>query len=498
MEKVLLKTENMKKQFGVTVAIDDVSITINHREIRGLIGENGSGKSTFSSMITGALKPDAGKMWLNGRPYEPKSLKDSMMSGISIVVQETGIINELSVAENIFMGREDMFGRAGTVNMKRIKQEAKKALDSIGARWIEPEAKAGDYSFEDKKLIEIAAALYQEPELLIVDETTTALSHFGREKIYSIMQELKEAGKSILFISHDLDELKKMCDVVDVLRDGKYVGTLEGEFITSNRMRQMMVGRELSGHFYRASKEGRKSENVVLEAENINYGILKNISFKLHEGEILGIGGLSDCGMHELCKILFGAIKPDSGTIRITADGKAIKSPKDAISHKIAYLPKDRDSESVLLCTSIKDNICLSSLDDLKKGFYISKRSENALTEKMTEYFEIKMQNITQWVGELSGGNKQKVAFSKWIANRSEIFIMDCPTRGIDIGVKKSIYTLMESLKEQGAAVVMVSEEMQELIGMADRCIVLKNGEVSGEFFREEGLEETKMIHAII
>ena len=498
MTEILLETKEMRKCFGATIAVNDVSIDIRRGEIKGLIGENGSGKSTFSSIVTGALKPDGGKMKLNGKPYDPKSLRESMSAGVGIVVQETGIINELTVAENIFMGREDLFGKAGFVKMEKLRKASQEALDIIGADWIKPEKKAGTYSFEDRKLIEIAAAIYQNPELLIVDETTTALSHYGREKIYKIMKEFKNKGKSILFISHDLEELKKMCDIVEVLRDGNHVGTLKKEEITSDRMRQMMIGRELNGHFYREKEEGACSDKVVLEVSDINYGILKNINLKLCKGEILGIGGLSDCGMHELCKIIFGAISPDSGRVFMPETETVIRTPKDAISQKIAYIPKDRDSESILLCTSIRDNICLPSLDNLRRGPYIGKNAENSLADEMIKYFEIKVQNSEQWVRELSGGNKQKVAFSKWIANESQIFIMDCPTRGIDVGVKKSIYKLMESLKEQGASIIMVSEELPELIGMADRCIVLRNGRISGEFMRQDGLSESKMIQAII
>lgn len=498
MNEVLLKASGMKKTFGATKAVNDVSITIKRGEIRGLIGENGSGKSTLSSMVTGALKPDAGTMEFMGRPYAPKSLKDSMELGVGIVVQETGVINELSVAENIFMGREDIFAKYGFVNMEKLIKAAREALDYIEADWIEPNEKVLKYSFEDKKLIEIAAALYQKPELLIIDETTTALSHQGRAKIYSIMKELRDSGKAILFISHDLDELMNHCDVVDVLRDGKYIGSLKKDEITQANMRQMMIGRELDGHFYREDEKASYTDKIVLEAKNISWGILKDINLELHEGEILGIGGLSDCGMHELCKILFGEIRPDSGQVIITESKKIIKNPSDAINEKVAYIPKDRDSESILLCTSIKDNISLASLDKLKNGMYISKKAEDELAEKIASFFEIKMQSSKQWVRELSGGNKQKVAFGKWIANDSRIFIMDCPTRGIDVGVKKSIYKLMETLKEKKASIIMVSEEMSELIGMSDRCIILKDGKISGEFNREEGMTEAKMIHAII
>lgn len=499
-KEVLLKAEHMYKEFGATKAVTDVSLTIYAGQIRGLIGENGSGKSTLASMITGALKPDKGEMMLNGVSYAPKSLRDSMDHGVGIVVQETGVINSLTIAENIFMGRENLFGKYGLVNMSALIEESRKALQAIGATHIDPEKRAEEYSFEDRKLVEIAASLYQKPNLLIVDETTTALSQNGREKIYEIMNQLRNSGKAILFISHDLDELQRVCDTVDVLRDGSYIGTLEKEDITPQNMRQMMIGRELSGHFYRPESEPCSyQDDIVLEAKNICYhNVLKDVALTLHAGKILGIGGLSDCGVHELCKILFGAIVPEKGVVRREPSGRIISSPSVATEEKIAYIPKDRDQESVLLGSSIKDNICLTSMDKLRKGFYIGKKKEKVLADEIGSEFSIKMREIEQMVSELSGGNKQKVAFGKWIANDSQVFIMDCPTRGIDVGVKKSIYELMSQLKSEGKSIIMVSEELPELIGMTDRCIILKDGMVSGEFIRGQGFTESALIQAII
>ncbi len=494
-EDVLLKLEGMNKSFTSTRAIVDVSLEVRRGEVRGLIGENGSGKSTLASMVTGSLKPDGGQMFFEGQPYAPSNMIDSKAKGISILVQEMGTINGLTVAENIFIGKEGIFSRIKNVNRKKLSEESRRMLNIIGAEHIDPTAPVETLSFEDRKMVEVATALYNDPKLLIVDETTTALSQKGRARIYAIIEEMKKNGKSILFISHDLAELVQVCDTVTVLRDGHYIDTLQKENISIENMRRLMIGRELSEHYYRTDYSSSVDDEVVLTATDICVGdTLRDVSLELHKGEILGLGGLTECGMHELCKVLFGAIKPDKGEVRVAQGGKNINSPSIAISNRIAYLPKDRDQESIFLGASIKDNIVLSSLNNLKKGIYISKGSEKKLAKAQADRLAIKMQNINQQAKELSGGNKQKVVVAKWLANDSEILIMDCPTRGIDVGVKAAIYQLMEHLKEKGKSIIMVSEEMPELLGMSDRILVLKDGKITAEFMRSEALDE----HAII
>ena len=497
-KNVLLEVKDISKSFSSTKALTDVSIRFENAQIHGLIGENGSGKSTLSSIITGALPADKGSIYFKGQPFTPTSIADSRGHGICMLAQELGTIDGLTVAANMFLGREDMFSLKGTVSAKRMNREAGKILQENGAGYIDPAEFVDRYSFEERKLIEVASAMYYDPDVLIVDETTTALSQKGRDVIYGIIHKMRDAGKLVILISHELKELKTHCDVVSVLKDGCVAGELAGEEITESNMRALMVGRQLQGSYYRDDDDGYGDEVILSVRGLCREGVVKNISVDLHRGEILGIGGLSECGMHELCKMLFGALPKDSGEIVAVASGRSIRRTGDALREHIAYLAKDRDRESVFLNASIKDNIVMMSLDLLKKGPYISPRKEKELAKENSELLSIKMRDIEQQVKELSGGNKQKVAVAKWLANKSEVFLMDCPTRGIDIGVKQAIYHLMEDLKKEGHSIIMVSEELPELIGMSDRILILKDGEISAEFLREQHVDEQTVIQKMI
>ena len=498
MEKeIIIRVNHMNKTFVSTKAVSDMHLEIRRGEVRGLIGENGSGKSTLSSMISGSLKPDSGEMKLFGKDYHPKSSVDGQNQGIAMMVQEAGTINGLTVAENIFLGNHGEVSNGPFVSKRKMVKQARKILDLIGADDVNPEASIDEYSFEDRKLIEIAKALHSDPEMLILDETTTALSQKGRDIIYEIMKKMIANDKAILFISHDLDELKQVCDSVTVMRDGKYVDTLYGDQIQVSAMRKLMVGRDLTGHYYRNDWKADYEDTVVLEARNITLGKrLKDVSLQLHRGEILGIGGLTDCGMHDLCNILYGLEKPDSGSV--WTNGHEIRHEYDSLEHGMGYIPKDREKEGLVLTSNITDNINLVTYDKLKKGLYISNKEERRTAQEQVEKLHIKIASLNQSVIYLSGGNKQKVVIGKWTANDAQIIIMDCPTRGIDIGAKAAIYELMESFKKEGRSMIMVSEELPELIGMSDRIIIMKDGTISEEFSRDEALDEHIMIEYMI
>lgn len=499
MGDILLKAEHMVKEFGATKAVTDVSITLCRGEVCGLIGENGSGKSTLSNMIAGVYEPTGGSMYFKGQKYCPQTILESKKAGIVLLTQELGTINELTVAENMFIGEESRFSGIGSVKSGRLNAETDKILKKQGIEGINPSAQISSYSFEERKMIEVARALNEEPEILIVDETTTALSQKSRDKIYEIIEKQKKDGKCVIFISHNLDEIQNVCDKVVVLRDGQYISTLENDEITPDNMRQLMIGRDLSGHYYRTDKECNYDDDVVLRVNSVSLdNVFRNISIELHKGEILGIGGLTECGMHELLKVIYGAVKPTEGNVTVCSGNVNIKNTAVAVDCKIAYLPKDRDQESLFQSTSIKDNIVAASSKKLQKGCFILPKSEKRLAEKKSAELSIKMQNINQNVRELSGGNKQKVVVAKWLANDSEILLMDCPTRGIDIGVKANIYNLMEQLKADGKAIIMVSEEMEELIGMSDRILIMKDGELTGEFTRSQQLTEQMIIEKMI
>lgn len=489
----------MYKDFGPTKAVTDMTLELKRGVVTGLVGENGSGKSTISSMISGVYPPTKGTMTYKGQPYSPKSVLDARKQGIQYLTQEQGTIDGMTVAENMFLGEEESLGKKGIVNIKKINARSAEILKENGLENVIPTKMVDDYSFEERKMIETARALSHQPEIMIIDETTTALSQKGRDRIYEIIAEQKAKGTAVLIISHDLDEVKHLCDEVVVMRDGIYINTLTGGDIEPHNIRQNMIGREIDGSYYRADYECSYDEEVVLEVRNLSVsGIFEDISFELHKGEILGIGGLSECGMHELLKTVYGALKPSSGSVILKKNGVQLKNTTVSVKNKIAYIPKDRDKESLFQATSIKDNIVTAALDKLKKGFIITPSSERKMADKEAANIEVKMRDIEQQVRDLSGGNKQKVVIAKWMANDSRLFIMDCPTRGIDVGVKEKIYKLMNRLKNEGIAILMVSEEMMELIGMADRIITMKDGKLSKEFERSAGLTESTIISAIV
>lgn len=496
---VLLTVKNVSKSFGPTRALDNVCVKVCRGEIRGLVGENGSGKSTVSSIIAGFQKADSGIMTWKGQEYHPESMLDAMSQGVSMIVQETGTVPNISVADNIFMGKETRFGKFGFINKAKMNAAAKAALARIWITDIDPAASINSLNFEERKLVEIARVMVDEPELLIVDETTTALSHKGRDIIYSLMEEMKSEGKAVLFISHDLDELIKTCNVITVLRDGVIIRDLNQQEMEPDLIKELMVGRVIEGDYYRSDMMQRNTEEVAVSVDNVTVGhTLRNFSMKLYKGEILGIGGLSGCGMHDLGKVMFGAEKCITGTVTAMKSGDVIKTPMDAVRNSFGYVPKNRDTEALVLSGSIADNIMLPSYDQVKSQGLISKKKAKKFVSQQRDIMSIKCASLSQEVQYLSGGNKQKVVFSKWVGTDADILILDSPTRGIDIGVKTDMYQLITKFKNEGKAILMISEELPELIGMCDRILILKNGRLAKEFLRNPDLSESDIIKEMI
>ncbi|MCR1841546.1 sugar ABC transporter ATP-binding protein [Murimonas intestini] len=487
----------MYKSFGITKALKGVGIELRRGQILGLIGENGSGKSTLTSIVAAIQPADSGKMYLEGQPYEPSDTMEANEKGICMILQEKGTFDALTVAKNIFVGKENLFCKKGILDNRAMNRAAQEALDAVGADYIRASMPLGALNFEDRKLVEVARAMYMKPKILIVDETTTALSRNGRDILYEIMKKMKKEGKSVIFISHDIDELMEICDTLTILRDGVYIDTLEKEKFDAGMIRKLMVGREVAENYYRSDCESSKNKEVVLSMDHVSARELKDITFELHKGEILGFGGLADCGMHILGSVAFGNIEPDLGRV-LAGDGSIIASPRDAMGRKIAYISKNRDQESLMVASSIRDNICCASYNKLSQGPFLWPKAQDAFVDRWAGELEIKMQGLYQYVMELSGGNKQKVALAKWLGFGADIFILDCPTRGIDIGVKSNIYALMEELRSQGKSIILISEELPEVIGMSDRTIILKDGRISGEFKREDGLTETLLIDYMV
>lgn len=501
---ILVEVKHINKRFGSTIALNDVNITVRRGEILGLIGENGSGKSTVTSIIAGMQKADSGEMQYEGRVWNPESMIDALYHGVGMIVQETGTVPGISVAENIFLGELNRFRmmgnkvKIGPVNRRKIMDEGNRVLKSIGIEHISANMLTEALDLQDRKLIEIAKVMSKEPELLVVDETTTALSQIGRDIIYKIMDKMKRENKAVVFISHDLDEIMNVCDTLTVLRDGKIIVSFEKEEFDEDLIKKSMIGRELQGDYYRSDYDGSCGKEVVLEIKEGNLGNqLIDFNLELHKGEILGIGGLSHCGMHTLGKVLFGAMPLERG--HVLCDGKPVKNESVAMKHKIGYVAKDRDVESLCLNASIRDNIAAGGLDEFAvKRFLLLSRREKQYVKRQIDSLSVKCQEMGQYVSALSGGNKQKVVFGKWIGRGSDILILDCPTRGVDIGVKQAMYQLMYQMKKEGKSIVIISEEMAELIGMADRLIVMKDGRETKEFERSEELNEAEIIKYMI
>ena len=418
--------------------------------------------------------------------------------GVSIIVQEMGTLSGLTVAENIFLGHEEPFMNHGIKNTRAMIKEAQKLLDEYGFKNIKAGAMIDNYNFEDRKLVEIVKATYMKPKILIVDETTTALSQNGRLELYKIMDAVRADNRSVIFISHDLREILEHCDTISILRDGEYIDTVNSKDVNEDDLKRLMVGREIGSAYYRTDYGKPISEEVVLSVKNVTVpGQIEDVNFDLHKGEILGFGGLSECGMHEIGKAVFGASWDRQGNVTL-ADGTEIESIPQAIKHSIAYASKDRDNESIILAESIRNNIVLPSIDDLANKHILNARKLNNFAKDFADKMQTKMQGINQFVSDLSGGNKQKVVLARWLGKRSDILVLDSPTRGIDVKVKQAIYALMSELTAQGKSIIMISEEIPELLGMSDRIMIMKDGKINGTFERSESLSEEDLIAKMV
>lgn len=491
----------MVKVFGPVVALGGVDITLKRGEVLGLIGENGSGKSTVTSILAGMQPADSGQMFFRGQPWHPGSMHDALRQGIGMIVQESGTVPGITVAENLFLCDMARFcgknGR-GPVNSRALRAAAQTALDDIGAEHIRADRITGSLDLQDRKLVEVARVWLAHPEVMIVDETTTALSQRGRDIMGDLIRRMAQEGRGVIFISHDLDEICEVCSKLTVLRDGQIIRSFEREEYGDDAIRQSMIGRQLVGNYYRTDYDPAPLGEPVLTLENVTLpGHLRDISLTAHAGEILGIGGLSACGMHPLGKVMFGALRPRSG--RVSIRGQAVDSPSAAMRAGAGYAAKDRDIESLCTDASIRDNIAIAGLSRLtdRLGFLHPRRERHYVREQI-DFMQVKCHSPEQPVSELSGGNKQKVVFAKWIGRGSDILILDCPTRGIDIGVKQTMYQLLYKMRQEGKTIIMISEELPELIGMSDRLLILRNGRLTQEFARSRTLSDQDVIKYMI
>jgi ribose transport system ATP-binding protein len=467
-DDIILELKNITKIYPGVRALDDVSISLKRGEVHALVGENGAGKSTLIKIITGAIHPTYGSIIYKGKTYKHFSPIEAISLGISVIYQEFNLIPYLTVAENIFYGREIMKGMV--VDKRETISKTQALLNNFGIN-INPKARVKDLGVAHQQIIEIIKAISRNIDVLIMDEPTAPLTKKETEVMFNLVRQLKEKGVTIIYISHRLEEVSEICDRVTVLRDGKYIATRHVSEINRKELISMMVGRKL-GESY--PEKGYCPEENVLEVRNLSTDKLQNISFELKKGEILGFGGLVGAGRTELARAIFAADKKKTGEIYL--EGRIInpRSPKDAIRLGIGLVPEDRKQQGVLLKMSVKANISYSCLDKLSKFIFIKKSKENKMVEEITSELRIKTPSLDQKTVNLSGGNQQKVVLAKCIATKSKILIFDEPTRGIDVGTKQEIYNLMKNLAESGKGIIMISSEMPELLGMSDRIIVMR------------------------
>ena len=498
---ILLKTEKLCKSFGPTRANIDIDFSLKLGEIHGLVGENGSGKSTFLSQIAGMYQSDSGTMYYRGEQYAPSSPLDAYARSIGVVVQELGVIAALPLGMNVFLGRMDEYTKFGVVKSNKMYSD----IRALATKWgIEKNLRlhnlAGNMNVESRKIIELLRALALDPELLILDEITQALSYNNRMRLHEIINRYKDMGRSVLLISHDLDEIVELADRITVLRDGEIVGTVNASEVTEDTLKHMMVGRAAEGEYYRADNVPSREDKIILEVRELTVGSeVNDISFDVHAGEILGFCGLSDSGIHTIGKALYGLENDAKGTVKLVEKGICINSSQIALRNKMAYVPKERDGEGLMIQAGIRENFCLPALDELKGPLgFLPPPKINAAANHCKDFFSVRCQNIFQRVSRLSGGNKQKINLGRWVAKDLALLILDCPTRGVDVGVKAYVYQLMKELKAKGMAIILISDELTEVLGMADRILIVKNGKTAKEIQRGADFSEEAVIEVMI
>lgn len=473
-----LSMRNITKRYPGVIALNHVSIEIEPGEVHALVGENGAGKSTLIKVLSGAIKNDEGEIQIGDKVFPHMTTQLAKENGVAVVYQECSLISSLSVAENIYLGK-----RFGTlVNRKQLQKMAQETFDHLGIK-INPSRPVGQLSSAYKQLVEIVKAVSQNAEIVVMDEPTAQLTVDEVEMLYDIIHRLKADGITVIYISHRMDEIFQITDRVTVMRDGQYITTLDTASTNRAELISYMVGRTLSAEYPHSSKP---VGDVVLELKNVSGNGDRDISFSLHRGEILGLGGLVGAGRTELARLIFGADHLESGEILMNGERVAFKQPADAIRHGIGLIPEDRKLQGCFLNNSIRWNISIMSLKSTGTKYLVNKKNEAKQAGEYRDLLRIKTPSIEQLAGNLSGGNQQKVVIAKVLATQSDILIFDEPTRGIDVGARAEIYELMVRLLEEGKSIIMISSDMEELLGMSDRIIVLCEGKIAGELSRSE------------
>jgi len=487
---IILKMNGIDKSFPGVHALDHVNLEVRKGEVLALMGENGAGKSTLMKVLTGIYKKDEGSIVYEGKEVEFTNPKDAQEAGIVIVHQELNMMNHLTVAQNIFIGREAMSGKL--INDKKMNEEAEKLFDKLNIK-IDPTEKMGNLTVGKQQMCEIAKAISHDAKVIVFDEPSAALTEAEIEELFKIIRDLRKKQLGIVYISHRMDEIKVITDRVTVMRDGGYVGTLITKECTKDDIINMMVGRVIYEDPKTQSNVPADAP-VVLKVEHLNAGkMVRDVSFELHKGEILGFSGLMGAGRTETARALFGADPMDSGDIYVNGQKVTIKSPMDAVKCGIGYLSEDRKRYGIVVQKSVAENSTMVDLDNYVNGIFINKKKENDVALKYVKSLKTKTPSVDQLVVNLSGGNQQKVVIAKWLIRNCDILIFDEPTRGIDVGAKSEIYHLMNELAAQGKSIIMISSEMTEILRMSDRIVVMCEGRKTGELDIAEATQENIM-----
>ncbi|TPE53022.1 sugar ABC transporter ATP-binding protein [Amaricoccus solimangrovi] len=487
----VLALEGIAKSFPGVKALDGVALALYPGEVTALVGENGAGKSTIVKILTGIHQPDAGRILLEGAETAFPTAEAAAAAGVTAIHQETVLFDDLSVAENIFLGHAPRT-RWGLIDWRRMNAEAREMLARVGAT-IAPETRLRDLGIASKHLVAVARALSIEARVVIMDEPTAALSHKEIEELYELVERLRAEGKAILFISHKFDEIFRIADRYTVFRDGALVGAGHMADVTEDDLVRMMVGRSIEAIFpVRAHNVGDEVLRVVGYSHPTEFA---DINFTLRKGEILGFYGLVGAGRSEFMQALFGVTEPAKGAVRIDGKVAVIRDPAQAIAKGIVYVPEDRGAQGAIRAMPIFQNITLPSLARTSKDGFLRLAEEFALARRYATRLDLRAAALDQELGQLSGGNQQKVVIAKWLATRPRVIILDEPTKGIDIGSKAAVHEFMAELAAEGLAVIMVSSEIPEILGMSDRVIVMREGRIAGEYERA-GLTPETLVRA--
>lgn len=486
MSEYILELKKISKSFSGVEVLHDVSFALRPGEVHALLGENGAGKSTLVKIITGVHQPDRGEILLKGEPVHFGDARESRQAGIAAIYQELSLFPDLDVAENIFVGRQPV-GGVGQVDWRKMYSEAGQLLESLGVK-LDLKQKARMLSIAQQQMVEIARAFSIHARILIMDEPTSSLTLHEVDDLFRLVRRLREQGTAVIFISHRLDELFALADRVTVLRDGSYVDTKSMKDVTHDDLIRMMVGRTIANLF---PKQDVSAGNVILNVDNLTRaGSFYDVSFELRRGEIVGLAGLVGAGRTNVARAIFGVEPATAGRIRIDGRDVSITSPQQAIALGLAYVPEDRQLHGLIPAMSLTPNISLPMLPHYAQRGWLRDKLERKSAYDAALQMEVRANNVWQLARELSGGNQQKVVLAKWLSTNPRILILDEPTRGIDVGTKAAVHGLMSKLAAEGMAILMISSELPEILGMSDRVIVMREGHVTGHFSRAEATQE--------